>query len=244
MGTGAILTQALIGYRHLFGRLVPLAFAALVLLGLGLLALVAVGVAGAAVAALQAAVGMLWVQGLLVQVVHDELMGCDRGLRSRLARIGRRLNTITVGTLLLAAPGLAATALFAVEPAAGFALLLAWVFALLTVGALVVPVIVIEHSSALAAIRRSWSLVAPRAGTVAATLLIVGVLVNLASLTGERLFERALGPGTGAQLLAFVAVTALTAPLVATALTVLYHVLVPAPEPLSPTLEDGSASSA
>jgi hypothetical protein len=171
-------------------------------------------------------VGTYWVQGALVFAVKDARDGAVDATNEEILRKVRPF----LGTLIVA--GILAG--FAV--AIGLLLLVVPGLILLTIWALIVPVIVLEKKSVLESFGRSRALVRGRGWTVFAVVVIAAVLsavaANVISLLLSFLptfLERWLGSAVAG---------AVVAPFMATAVTLMYLRLVEleraAPQPVEP----------
>ncbi len=155
-------------YRAHWRHLLPISFAVYATIAVvGALLVLVLTWLGALIAALISLVGLFWVQGALVKAVEDVRDGrADLSLTETLAQVRPRLVSIVVagvlagigiflGLLLLIAPGL---------------VLLTWWF-------LIIPVIVLEGTSAGEAFGRSRELVRGYGWSVFGTIVLTFLLL-------------------------------------------------------------------
>ncbi len=118
-----------------------------------------------------AVIGTTWLQGAFVYAVQDARDGTlDSSLREVFARVSPAILPLLVAGLLA---GLAI--------GIGFVLLVVPGLYLLTIWAVIAPVIVIEHTGALDAFGRSRALVRGHGWTVFGIVVITGLLSGIAS---------------------------------------------------------------
>ena len=218
MTIGAVLDEAWTLYTRFFGRffLLGLVVFAIVNLAYALLveaiandsagAAAALGILGLATAI----IGTTWLQGAFVYAVQDARDGSfDSSLRDVFVRVSPAVLPLLVAGLL-AGLGIAL----------GFVLFIVPGLFLLTIWAVIGPVIVVERTGALDAFGRSRELVRGHGWTVFAIVLITGLLSGIASGILQAAFSflprflEILVGGTIAQ--------AVVAPFVATALAITY----------------------
>ncbi len=214
MDTGEVFDRVFSMYRAQATLLVPAALlvflppALLVVLG-GVLDLPVLLL----VSLIAVIVAQFWLQGMVVEAVRDMLDGRrDLTLEALLASATPVLGPL-VGAGVLAGLGIAIGLLALVVPG----------LLLLTIWALIAPVIVVERSRVLASFGRSRDLVRGNGwrvfGVVIVFALLSAVVGNLAQLAGQSIAGD-IGAGVG-QLLAGVIV----APLSAIAASVMYFAL-------------------
>jgi hypothetical protein len=184
----------------------------------------ALGILGLATAI----IGTTWLQGAFVYAVQDARDGSfDSSLRDVFVRVSPAVLPLLVAGLL-AGLGIAL----------GFVLLIVPGLFLLTIWAVIGPVIVVERTGALDAFGRSRELVRGHGWTVFAIVLITGLLSGIASGILQAAFSflprflEILVGGTIAQ--------AVVAPFVATALAITYFRL---RETLGEPAEDAAAET-
>jgi len=183
---------------------------------LGMAALTALATAaltwvGAIVGLLLSVVGSFWVQGALVKAVEDVRDGrADLSVSETLAGVWPRLGSIIVAGLL-AGIGIAIGFIFLIVP--GLVLWTWWI--------LVIPVVVLERSSAIDAFGRSRELVRGHGlavfGVIVVTILVLivaGIVIGLLLLPLADWLR---------SFVSNVISGALTAPFIAAAWTVLYY---------------------
>ena len=218
MTIGAVLDEAWTLYTRFFGRffLLGLVVFAIVNLAYALLVEAIANDSAGAAAALAilglatAIIGTTWLQGAFVYAVQDARDGSfDSSLRDVFVRVSPAVLPLLVAGLL-AGLGIAL----------GFVLFIVPGLFLLTIWAVIGPVIVVERTGALDAFGRSRELVRGHGWTVFAIVLITGLLSGIASGILQAAFSflprflEILVGGTIAQ--------AVVAPVVATALAISY----------------------
>ena len=218
MTIGRVLDEAWTLYTRFFGRFFLLGlvvFAVVNLVYALLVEAISSDSAGAAVTlailgVATAIVGTTWLQGAFVYAVQDARDGSfDSTLRDVFVRVSPAILPLVVAGLL-AGLGIAL----------GFVLFIVPGLFLLTIWAVIGPVIVIERSAALDAFGRSRTLVRGHGWTVFAIVLITGLLSGIASGILQAAFSflprflEILVGGTIAQ--------AVVAPFVAIALAITY----------------------
>jgi hypothetical protein len=211
---GRTLERILAVYREQAGVLIPLALVVFVPVAL-LQALVysALGY-GLLVSLLYTAIATIATylyEGMVVQSVRD----LEDGVRD--LRIGGLVRSV----LPVLAPVMVASILAGVGIALGFLLLVVPGLILLTLWAVVVPVIVIERPGVLEAFGRSTRLVRPSAIHVFAVLAVLVLVQLVISFVLVLVLVAALGIVTGSAVGSLV-VNALLAPAVGIAVTVVY----------------------
>ena len=233
MTIGAVIGEAWGLYTRFFGRFFLLGlvvFAALNLVYALLVeavssdaegAAVALGIVGFAIAV----IGTTWLQGAFVYAVRDARDGSfDATLGDVFARVSHAVFPLLVAGLL-AGLGIAL----------GFVLLVVPGLFLLTIWAVIGPVIVVEGTSALDSFGRSRALVRGYGWTVLAIVLVMGLLSAIASGLLQAAFSflprflEILVGGTIAQ--------AVVAPLMAIAIAITYFRLREAHGDTVPALE-------
>jgi hypothetical protein len=155
-------------YRANFRRIFVLSFVFYVaLVAICVVSVYLVGYAAIIIIVYVAVASIFWLQAPLVPLVDDRRHGRPPvGVRATFRRLYPRMGPITSATAL-AAFGIYFAGLFFLLP--GLLLLARW--------ALVIPVIVLEDSSALAGFRRSNRLVRRHTGRVVLELIGSGVLL-------------------------------------------------------------------
>lgn len=209
---GEVVGEALSIYRDNLGALLGSAIVVFVIVGL-LSALLET--ADSWVLALLAAVvrlaGHALYTGFVVRLVQD-------------VRDGRRDDT--VGDLFSAAapailPLIAFGILFAIGVGIGFVLLIVPGLILLTFWSLGAPAIVVERVGPIEAFGRSWRLVRGEAWSVFATLLVVLLIVIGVGIVFG-ILATPIGDGEAATYVASIVSSAITAPIFALAVTIMY----------------------
>jgi len=168
-----------------------------------------------------------WVLALLAGVVRLAGHALYTGFVVRLVqdvRDGRRDDT--VGDLFSAAapailPLIAFGILFALGVGIGFVLLIVPGLVLLTFWSLGAPAIVVERVGPLEAFGRSWRLVRGEAWSVFATLLVVLLIVIAVGIV-LGIVATPIGDGEAATYVASIVSSAITAPVFALAVTIMY----------------------
>lgn len=218
-------------YKGLFGQTVltgGLVFAALGLLDAALAAGPANGIrlALALLAIALPIVGTSLVQGALIEAVNDEHEGRQPGSIGDLYRTAWRKVWPLVGVALLTGLGVGLGLLLLVVPGIVFAV--RW--------SLAVPVVMLEHASPRAAMRRSRELVRGHGWAVFRILLNVGIMSAILSF-GIRLIAIAMFGHDHRALATWVGVTfggAIATPYMSHALSVLYYRLAEPGRPVIP----------
>jgi hypothetical protein len=227
---GAVLDEAWTLFTRFFGRffVIGLAVFAVVNLAYALVveavssdangAAVTLGIVGLAATV----IGTTWLQGAFVSAVQDARDGTfDSTLREVFARVSSSVVPLLVAGLLAG-----------IAIALGLILLVVPGLFLLTIWAVIAPVIVIERRSALDSFGRSRELVRGYGWTVFAIVVVTGLLSGIASGLLEAAFSflprflEILVGGTIAQ--------AVVAPFVAIALAITYFRLRDAHEGAAP----------
>jgi hypothetical protein len=209
---GDVVGEAFSVYRDNLGPLLGSAIAVFLVIGLLSALLESTdSVALGLVAALLALAGHALYTGFVVKLVQD-------------VRDGRRDDT--VGDLFSAAapailPLIAFGILYAIGVGIGFVLLIVPGLFLLTFWSLGAPAIVIERAGPIEAFGRSWRLVKGEGWSVFATLLVVvliviGVGIVLAAIAAP------IGDGEAATYVASIVANAITAPIFALAVSIMY----------------------
>ena len=179
MGIGAVLDEAWTLYTRFFLRFFVLALVVFAAVNL-LYALVVEAISSedggrvalvAIVGLATAVIGTTWLQGAFVYAVQDARDGAfDATLGEIFSRVSPSIVPLLVAALL-AGLGIAAGLLLLVVPG----------LYLMTIWAVIAPVIVLERSPPLGAFGRSRELVRGFGWTVFAIVLITGLLTGLAS---------------------------------------------------------------
>jgi hypothetical protein len=215
---GAVLGEAWTLYTRFFGRFFVLGLVVFAIVNLVyalLVAAIANDSAGAAatlgiLGVAAAIIGTTWLQGAFVYAVQDAR---DGSFDSTLGEIFARVSPAVV-------PLLVAGLLAGLGIALGFVLLIVPGLFLLTIWAVIAPVIVVEHTGALDSFGRSRALVRGHGWTVFGIVVIAGLLSGIASGILQAVFSflprflEILVGGTIAQ--------AVVAPFVAIALAITY----------------------
>jgi hypothetical protein len=232
MEARAVLSEAWAIYRAHFRHFVAISLAFYVLLAAFAVVLVLLlGPFGAIAAAFAALAGVFWVQGALVTAVEDVRDGrVDLSVRETIAGIRPHLNRLSfaaIGMLILLIIVAVLIALgFALFVVPGIALLIAFLIFLVR-WSLLVPVLVLEDRTVFGALDRSQELVKGR--TWAALRVILGTL--LVSVVAAILIGLVLSPFPDwVAALGDSLASALVAPFVAVAWTLMYYRLRPHPE--------------
>jgi hypothetical protein len=225
----AILGESWRLYRGHWQHLIPIALVVYALLGLISLVLTAtLGWVGALVGALVSIVGIFWLQGALVEAVADVRDGrADLSIGQTFSKAKERLSSVAVAGILA---GLAITI--------GLLLLIVPGLFLMTIWAVIIPVIVLEQRSAGEAFSRSRELVRGNGWNVFGLIVLV-VLVLFAATIVLSILLFWLPDGLGAYIRDLIS-NSLTAPFIAVALTLAYFRLrereAPAEQPAQPIL--------
>ena len=171
MQAGAVIGKAWDMYKAHWRHLVPIAFVVYVLISLLILLLGTLGWLGALLGFVASIAGIFWLQGALVLAVDDVRDGrADLSLTQTLDRVTPHLGTLVAAGLLAG-----------IAIAIGLVLLVVPGLFLLTIWAVIGPVIVLEGASALDSFGRSRALVRGHGWTVFAIVLITGLLSAIAS---------------------------------------------------------------
>lgn len=234
---GAIIRDAWGIYTEQAAVLLPVAFALY-----GISAMIAYGGAGV-LGSLLTLIIQIFYQGMVVQLVRD-------------VQDGRRDSSsieLLQSVMPVAGPLLAVAVLSGIAIGIGFVLLIAPGLFLLTIWAVVAPVVVVERPGVFAAFGRSHALVRGNGWPVCTTILII-FLISFVLSAIVLVAASGLGPA-GVYGLSWI-VESLTAPLAALISSVLYFALVGrntvrssdpfgAPEPplVAPEAPEGTAGS-
>lgn len=209
---GEVIGEAFSIYRQNVGPLLGSAIAVFVVVGLVSALLQSTdSVAIALIAAIIQLAGHALYTGFVVKLVQD-------------VRDGRRDDT--VGDLFSAAapailPLIAFGILFALGVGIGFVLLIVPGLVLLTFWSLGSPAIVVEGAGPIEAFGRSWRLVRGQAWSVFATLLVaLLIVIGVGIVFG--ILAAPIGDGEAATYVASVLSSAITAPIFALAVTIMY----------------------
>jgi len=164
--------------------------------------------------------GIFWLQGALVTAIEDVRDGrADLSVMETLAHLRSRLNTLAVAGILAA-----------IVITIGFILLIVPGLFLLTIWALIVPVIVLEGSGITDSFGRSRELTRGNRwgvlGRIVVTVLITAVAGAIISV-----ITRALLPDRVDEYVANVVSSSITAPFAALVWTLMYYRLRQAREP-------------
>lgn len=231
---GEVVGEVFSIYRDNFGALIGSALVVFLVVGLlsALLETADSVVLGLLAAAVRLAGHALYT-GFVVKLVQD-------------VRDGRRDDT--VGDLFSAAapailPLIAFGILFAIGVAIGFVLLIVPGLILLTFWSLGAPAIVVEGASPFEAFGRSWRLVKGDAWSIFATLLVV-LLIVIAVGIALGLLATPIGDGEAATYVASIVSSALTAPIFALAVTIIYFERAGGAAPAATTSEPPPAPAA
>jgi hypothetical protein len=232
---GSVLGDTWSIYKDLFGQTVltgGIVFAALGLLDAALAAGPAHGarIALTLFAVALPVVGTSLVQGALIDAVDDEHEGRERASVGDLYRTASAKLGALLGVALLTGLGVGLGFLLFVVP--GIVLAVRW--------SLAVPVVMLEHASPRAAMRRSRDLVRGHGWRVFRVLLSVGIASGIASLLIRFVAVAILGHDHRS-LATWVGVTlggAVATPYVSHALSVLYYRLA---QPGRPVIAERSA---
>lgn len=212
MSPGAVIGEAWQLYKTHWRHLIPLALVVFAILGLITLLLAwLLGWFGYLLGSLVTFVGIYWLQGALVEAVADVRDGkADMSISETFARVRPKLGSIIVAGVIA---GIAITI--------GFILFIVPGLFLLTIWAVIIPVIVLEGASAGESFSRSRELVRGNGWNVFGLIVLV-FLILLA-------FGIVLGlilswlPGWLGGYLQSVIVNSLTVPFIALALTLAYY---------------------
>jgi len=209
MDVGGVVRGVFDIYRDQASVLLPAALAVFVIVGVIAAVLVAISPILAVLAVIVQVIGGAFFQGMVVQLVGDVQDGRrDTSVGDLFASVSPVVAAL-IGASLLQGLGIGI----------GFLLLIVPGLFLLTIWALVPPVVVLERPGVLAAFRRSRELVRGNGWQVLGVIAVFVVIVFVVSLIFG-LLGNALGSG-GAFVLNILG-SALTAPLVALAAAVLY----------------------
>jgi hypothetical protein len=214
MQSTAIVGNAWELYKAHWKTFVPLALVVYVIIGIAsLLLTLALGVVGAIIGALLGLVGFFWLQGALVEAVRDVRDGKrDLSIGETFSRVQPRLTAIipagliagiaiVIGLILLIVPGLF----------------------LLTIWAVIIPVIVLEGRSAGESFGRSRELVRGNGWNVFGVILITVALTIVANIiVGIATFWL---PDEAGSFVQSVLSNTVVAPFMAVALTLMYFAL-------------------
>lgn len=223
-------TQGVIGeawrlYRAHLGHLLSISF--VVYLGVALLSLVLTALLtwlGAIIAAIVSIIALFWVQGALVEAVQDVMDGrADLSLGETFQRVRPRIPAIAVASIL-AGLGIAVGLILLIVP--GLVLLTWWV--------LIIPVIVLEGTSAREAFSRSRELVRGHGWNVFGVIILTFLLLVAFSIV----LSLVLTPVADwlQSFISNIVSGTLTAPFIAVVWTLLYHRLRgTAPAPAEPS---------
>ena len=210
MAPGAVIREAWDLYKAHWRHFLPLALVMFAILGLiSLLLAWALGWVGAILGSFISILGVFWLQGALVEAVADVRDGKpDLTLSETYERVRPRLGSILVAGILAA-----------IAIGIGF---VPGLF-LLTIWCLIVPVIVLEGTSAGDSFARSRELVRGNGWNVFGLIVLMFVILVVASLV----LALILGwlPGWLGAYIRSVATNTLIVPFVAIAFTVAYFVL-------------------
>jgi hypothetical protein len=230
---GEILGETWEVYKRFFTHVVAIAFVFyLVIAGASLLLGLALGVAGAFIAAVLAFIGYFWLSGALVESVADIRDGrADLTIGQTISRVQPRLWT------LLAAGLLAGLGILL-----GFVLLIVPGFILLTWWALTGPVVVLERLGVTASLGRSKSIVSGNGWRVLAILIITWIILAVARSIVAAIF--AWAPGWASGLAADLIGSSLTAPFAAIAITLTYFRLTRQEQALEPATAEAGPTPA
>ena len=212
LSASGIVGEAWALYRSHWQHFIAIALAVFLILALITLALgIALGIAGGLIGLLISVVGLFWVQGALVLAVEDVRDGrADLGARETLSRVSPRISVL-IGAGILAWLGITVGLVLLIVP--GLILLTWWI--------LIVPVIMLEDSAVIEAFGRSRELVRGYGWSVLGVILLTLLLYVAAwFVVGIALFWL---PNGLEQFLVDIIASSLTAPLVATAWTLLYY---------------------
>jgi hypothetical protein len=227
MSPGDVLNEVFVGYRSLGRYLATLSLIlTLLVVAFAVVLVLTLGAVGAVASQIVAAVGGVWVVGLLVQTIRD--LGEDDEdpwIGERFQRFWPCVNRVSVAALLFVVLFLPGAILAARGHALlGLALLVAAVVLLVQL-TLTIPLIVIEGCSVPDALRGSHELVRGNGLPVFSVLLVVGVVTGVLSFGVERLVLAISDSLSGALIVGGVFDALVTTPLTALALASLYHTL-------------------
>jgi hypothetical protein len=209
--TEGVISEAWRHFKAHWRHLLPIALVVYVAIAiLGALLTIVLGWLGALIAAIVSLVGLFWVQGALVRAVEDIRDGrADLSLGETFNRVRPQLGSIVVAGLL-AGLGIVVGLVLLIVP--GLVLLTWW--------AVVIPVVVLEGSSAGAAFGRSRELVRGYGWNVFGVI----VLAILLLLGFEIVLSIVLSPLDGwlQSLVSNIVSGTLTTPFIALVWTLLY----------------------
>lgn len=173
MSPTAVLREAWGLYKTHWRHLLPIAFVVYVLLSLLTLLLAALlGWLGAIAGIFVSLAGTFWLQGALVVAIEDVRDGRpDLSISETLSRVRPRMNTLAVGGIL-AAIGIGFGFILLIVP--GLVLLTWWLF--------IVPVIMLEGTSATQAFGRSRELVRGHGWNVFGLIVLTILVLILAAI--------------------------------------------------------------
>lgn len=221
MQSGAVVREAWELYKAHWRTFVPLALVVYVIIGVAsLLLTLGLGWFGSLLGALLGIVGFFWLQGALVEAVRDVRDGKqDLSIGDTFARVRPRLPAI-IPAGLLAGLGIIVGLILLIVPG----------LFLLTIWALIVPVIVLEGRSAGDSFGRSRELVRGNGWSVFGVIAITVGLTILANIVVAILTFWL--PDEAGSFVQSVVSNTVVAPFMAVALTLTYFALArPAAEP-------------
>jgi hypothetical protein len=214
MQSGAVVRESWELYKGHWKTFVPLALVVYVIIGvISLLLTLLLGVVGAIIGALLGLVGFFWLQGALVEAVRDVRDGNrDLSIGETFARVQPRLPAIIPAGLLA---GIAIVI--------GLILLIAPGLFLLTIWAVIIPVIVLEGRSAGESFGRSRELVRGNGWNVFGVIAItVGLTIAANIVVAIATFWL---PDEAGSFVQSVISNTVVAPFMAVALTLTYFAL-------------------
>jgi hypothetical protein len=215
LSVGDTLNEVFALYRENFGVLIPAAFWLFLVVSIlaGIVGNKDVGLLGL-VAILTFAVAMLY-QGMVVSLVRDVQDGSrDLSVRELLNSVGPVLPTLLVTSIL-----------YGIAVAVGFFLLIVPGCILLTIWAVIAPVIVIERKGIGGAFGRSQELVRGQGWPVFGTVIAATLLSAIATLVLTSIAE-AIAGGPILRIVFGTLATTLTAPISGLVAAVLYYRLI------------------
>ena len=231
---GNVLTRTFETYREQFTLLVPAALLLFIPIAvLNGLVLTGGGVLAVLIAAGIGVIATFWFQGMVVEAVQDIMDGRrDHTVGSLFSSVAPVVGPL-IGAGILAGIGIAI----------GLVLLIVPGLILLTLWAVLAPVIVVERTGVLGAFGRSQQLVKPSALQVFGVIVLLFLITFIVSAILQGIFN-AISDSFVAYALADLIVRALVSPLSAVAAAVMYFELKGAHGEQVPAAGEGAAVGA
>ena len=224
MSVGEVLSDTWELYVKHFGHFIPIALIYfLILSGISLLLVLALGVIGSLLSAFVSIVGAFWLQGTLVEAIADVRDGrADFSIGETFGRARPHIWRL-LGAGLLAGIGIAIGLILLIVP--GLILLTWW--------SLIIPLIVLEGVPVMDSFGRSRELVRGHGWTVFGVLIVAGLLLIAASIVISLIFVWL--PGEFRTYISSVVSNTLLIPFGAIAVTLMYYKLARADVGVEPT---------